>query len=355
MRVDTQMPVIDGHNDTLLNLYLVERGGGRSFFHRSDIGHIDLPRARQGGLAAGFFSLFVPQQANNIQGGFDITRSGKNIKVAPPVDFHYARDMTHALMASLFRLVSISGGQMKIVHNTDELTACMDTGTLAVIMHLEGAEAIDPRLEALEVFYQAGLRSLGITWSRPNIFGYGSPFIFPHSPDTGEGLTDYGKRLVKACNEMNIMIDCAHLNEKGFWDVVSLSESPLVVTHSGAHRLCQSSRNLTDSQIDAIGASGGIIGVTFFVRDLRPDGRIDENTSLKQIAEHISYIAGRIGIDHVGFGSDFDGARIPKDLGDVTGLPRLVAELQNQGFDREALEKITHKNWIRVLRNTWQN
>jgi len=349
------MPVIDGHNDTLLNLYLAERGGGRSFFHRSDIGHIDLPRARQGGLAAGFFALFVPQQTQNARVGFDITQSGKHIKVAPPIDFHYARDMTHALMASLFKMVSTSSGQLKIVHNTDDLTACMDTGALGVIIHLEGAEAIDKNLDALEVFYHAGLRSLGITWSRPNIFGYGVPFIFSHSPDTGEGLTDYGKRLVHACNAMNILLDCAHLNERGFWDVASLSSAPLVVTHAGAHVLCPSSRNLTDKQLDAIGESGGIVGVTFFVRDLRPDGKTDENTSLGAIVSHIDYIARRIGIDHVAFGSDFDGATVPKDLGDVSGLPGLVAQLHKHGFDRDALEKITHKNWIRVLRKTWGN
>ena len=353
MRVDMQMPIIDGHNDTLLNLYLPERGGGRSFFDRSDIGHIDLPRARLGGLAGGFFALFVPQQRQNTHGGFDITHSGKNIKVASPINFPYARDMTQALMASLFRMISASSGQMKIVLNTDELTDCMDTGTLAVIMHLEGAEAIDPHLDALEVFYQAGLRSLGITWSRPNIFGFGVPFLFPHSPDTGDGLTDYGKRLVQACNEMNILLDCAHLNERGFWDVASLSSAPVVVTHAGAHALCPSSRNLTDKQLDAIGESGGIVGVTFFVRDLRPDGKIDENTSLGEIVRHIDYIASRIGIDHVAFGSDFDGATVPKDLGDASGLPGLVAELQKHGFDRDALEKITHKNWIRVLRKTW--
>lgn len=355
MSVDIQFPVIDGHNDTLLNLYLLERGGGRSFFARSDIGHIDLPRAICGGLAGGFFSLFAPQPAQNARGGLGITQSGKSFHIAPPVDFHYAQGMTTALMANLFRLVKDSRGQVRIVHNTRELTTCIECGILAVIMHLEGAEAIDPHLDALQVYYQAGLRSLGITWSRPNVFGYGVPFIFSHSPDTGEGLTDYGKKLVQTCNAMNILLDCAHLNERGFWDLSSLSSAPLVVTHAGAHALCPSSRNLTDKQLDAIGESGGIVGVTFFVRDLRPDGKTDENTSLDEIVRHIDYIAGRIGIDHVAFGSDFDGATVPKDLGDAGGLPKLIDRLAQKGFDSDALTKITHKNWIRVLRKTWND
>ncbi len=348
------VPVIDGHNDTLLNLYLPERGGGRSFFSESDIGHIDLPRALSGGLAAGFFSLFAPQQALNIHGGRDIAFSGRNFRTAAPIDFRYAQDMTNALMASLFRIVSTSSGQVKIVHDTAELTGCITSGVLGVIMHLEGAEAIDPRLDALEVLYRAGLRSLGITWSRPNIFGSGVPFLFPHSPDTGEGLTAYGRDLVRACNALHILIDCAHLNERGFWDVASLTRAPLVATHSAAHALCPSSRNLTDKQLDAIKETGGVVGVTFFVRDLHPEGKTEENTSLVEIVHHIDYIASRIGIDHVAFGSDFDGAVVPKDLGDASGLPRLIEALEDHGFDHESLGKITHGNWMRVLEKTWQ-
>jgi membrane dipeptidase len=354
MNDDRQFPVIDGHNDTLLNLYLPERGGGRSFFDKSDIGHIDLPRAKQGGLAGGFFSLFVPPYLSNPKGAITITADGKNFRMAPPMDVHHARDMTTALMASLFRIVNVSHGRVMIVNTAQEIQECIQSGTFAVIMHLEGAEAIDPGLDTLEVFYQAGLRSLGITWSRPNVFGYGVPFLFPHSPDTGDGLSDYGKALVKACNELNILIDCAHLNERGFWDVARLTDSPIVATHCGAHALCPSSRNLTDKQLDAIKESGGVVGISFFVRDLRSDGKIDKNTPLFEIVRHIDYIAGRIGIEHVAFGSDFDGAVMPEELGDATGLPRLTEALSNHGYDNYALNKITHMNWIDVLKKTWR-
>ena len=111
-------------------------------------------------------------------------------------------------------------------------------GNLAAVLHIEGAEAIDPELEALEVFYAAGLRSLGPVWSRPNVFGHGVPFRFPSSPDTGPGLTDAGKELVRACNRLRIMLDLTHLNEAGFWDVAALTDAPLVATHSNVHALC---------------------------------------------------------------------------------------------------------------------
>jgi membrane dipeptidase len=146
---------------------------------------------------------------------------------------------------------------------------------LATILHFEGAEAIDPQLNALEVFYQAGLRSLGLVWSRPTAFGHGVPFAFPHSPDTGPGLTDAGKQLVRACNRLGIMIDLSHLNEQGFWDVAELTNAPLVATHSNAHALCASSRNLTDKQLDAIKESDGMVGLNFAVCFLREDGAND--------------------------------------------------------------------------------
>jgi membrane dipeptidase len=208
-------------------------------------------------------------------------------------------------------------------------------------------------LDALYVFYEAGLRSLGIVWSRSNAFGHGVPFRFPSSPDTGPGLTDAGRELVRTCNQLGVMLDLAHLNERGFWDVAKLSNAPLVVTHAGVHALSPSARNLTDKQLDAIGESGGVVGVNFHVSDLRADGRFDADTPLTETVRHIDYVVERIGIDHVAFGSDFDGALMSLELGDAAGLPKLVAALRARGYDDAALQKVTHKNWIRVLRSTW--
>src|SRR5439155_22438282 len=151
--------------------------------------------------------------------------------------------------------------------------------------HFEGAEPIDTDLDALEVFYNAGLRSLGLVWSRPNAFGEGVPFICPHSPDTGPGLTDAGKELVRACNRRHILIDLSHLNEKGFWDVVKLSDAPLIATYSNAHAVCNHARNLTDKQLDAIKDSRGMVGVNYAVNFLRPDGKRDDNTPIDQLVD----------------------------------------------------------------------
>ena len=282
--IDT-LPIFDGHNDTLLHLYYADRGGGRSFFTRSDKGHLDLPRAREGGFAGGFFAVFVrPDPAPPVstepaftktetdrpahdrsdccrvstEPAFTKTETGYEIELAAAVDPNYAQRTAIAVTAHLFRLEEEANGQVKVVRTADELTACLREGVLSAILHFEGAEAIDPELDALEVFYRAGLRSLGLVWSRPNVFAHGVPFKFPHSPDTGPGLTGAGKELVRACNRLGIMLDLSHLNEQGFWDVVKLSDAPLVATHSNVHALCPSTRNLTDKQLDAIKESAGI-------------------------------------------------------------------------------------------------
>jgi|SRR5579875_1265220 membrane dipeptidase len=357
MTATNALPIIIGHNDTLLSLYLPERGGGRSFFVRSDKGHIDLPRAQEAGLAGGFFAIFVPPESPGEAAPrltIKVTEKGYEIPMQAPIDPVYAQRVTIAMMASLFRLEAASAGQLKVVRTTGELETCVREKVLAAILHFEGAEAIGPDLDALEVFYQAGLRSLGIVWSRPNIFAEGVPFRYPHSPDTGPGLTNAGKDLVRACNDLGIMLDLSHLNEQGFWDVARLSNAPLVATHSNAHTISPSTRNLTDKQLAAIKESQGLVGLNFSVGDLRQDGRNDPDVPLAKVVDHIDYLVEQVGIDCIALGTDFDGTRVPLEIGDVTGLPRLIQVLRERGYDEEALHKLAYQNWIRVLNKTWK-
>ena len=350
--------IFDGHNDTVMNLYYPERGGGRSFFERTDKGHIDLPRARAGNFGGGLFAIFVtnddwlkgPPKEN-----VTVIEGGYSVKLASSVSIESAQAATHALKEKLFDLINKSEGQVRLACTVDEIEQSMREETIAVVLHFEGAEMIDTDFKALHEYYKQGLRSLGICWGRPNDFGCGVPFKFPSSPDIGPGLTDAGKQLVRECNQLGIMVDMAHLNEKGFWDVAGITNRPLVVSHSAAHALCTSARNMTNRQLDAIGESGGLIGVSFFKNDLRGDGELVPDTPLSALVDQIVYIAERIGTDHVALGSDFDGAPIPKELGDVAGLPKLVTALEQVGFDDIALAKICRENWLRVLKTTWKS
>jgi membrane dipeptidase len=337
--------VFDGHNDA------ITRADHRRFVDGRPEGHLDLPRMREGGMRGGIFAVFTPSLAENWT---PLERSDGVL------EFELADQVSHTTAAAYAagaagRLLKLERqGHIRLARSIGDIDAARDhDGPPAVVLHLEGAEAIDPGLEALELWYGAGLRSLGPVWSRPNAFAHGVPFISPSTPDTGPGLTDAGRALVRRCGELGILVDMSHLNEAGFWDVARSDAGPLVATHSAVHALCPTSRNLTDAQLDAIGASGGLVGIVFACPFLRPDFDDDADTPIALIAEHARYVAQRIGVAHVALGSDFDGATIPAALGDVAGIPALLDALATAGFSREEIEAIAWHNWRRVLSAWW--
>lgn len=339
------LPIFDGHNDVLTredhDMIVDGRTGG----------HLDLPRMRAGGVRGGIFSVFTSSPGSSASSS-SRTRGRPGLELLAPVGHAFAAADATAVAGRLLGLERL--GHVRVARRIGDLDAAHDQGgPPAAVLDLEGAEAIDPALESLELWYDAGLRSLGPVWSRPNDFGYGVPFASPSSPDIGPGLTDAGRALVHRCAERGILVDVSHLNEAGFWDVARLELGPIVSTHSGVHALCATSRNLTDSQLDAIGASGGLVGVVFACPFLRTDFADDPDTPLELIATHVRYVAERIGVAHVGFGSDFDGATIPAPLGDVSGMPRLLDALGRAGFSAEEISAISWHNWRRVLEAWW--
>jgi membrane dipeptidase len=342
--------VFDGHNDALSRLAKAGPDAPAGFLSGDGTGHLDLPRARRGGMAGGCFAVFTcgPDDADYASGAY-----------FAPVDRSRALDQALAQVALLLRLERASSGALRVVRAAADLdtdpTSSGSTGGdgVAAVMHVEGAEPIGPGLDELELLHAAGLRSLGLVWSRPNAFATGVPFAFPGSPDQGPGLTDRGRALVRACGELRILIDLAHLNARGFWEVAELSAAPLVASHCGAHALCPSPRNLTDDQLRAIGASGGLVGINFHVGFLRADGADDADTPVSAIAEHAAHVAELAGVDAVALGSDFDGATMPAALGDVTGLPAVLDAMRAAGFAESDVEKVGFGNWRRVLEATW--
>jgi membrane dipeptidase len=353
------IPIFDGHNDALLRLHM--RGGAEpvaAFLNGEDKGHLDLPKARAGGFAGGMFAIFVPSPKRKERAESDATPQANGSVIgsdpAPPaVETTEAQRVTFAMASLLFRIERESEGRVRVCRNAGDIERCLADDVLAAVFHIEGAEAIDANLELLDVLYEAGLRSLGPVWSRPNIFGHGVPFRCPSSPDTGPGLTDLGKALIAACNRLRILIDLSHLNERGFWDVAALSNAPLVATHSNAHAISPHSRNLTDQQLAAIGKTSGMVGVNFAAAFLRPDGRHDKDTPVDLIIQHIEHLLAHVGEDGVGLGSDFDGALIPAELGSAAGLQILGAAMRKRGFGEPLIEKLCHRNWLRVLARTW--
>ena len=344
--------IFDGHNDAIISM-IDYTPAGRDFLVRSENGHLDLPRALEGRLAGGLFAV-SPYPEREPENDLTITSDGYEVRYADALDPKDARRQVDGQLSAIKALVSRANGQIRLATNVADIRTSLNASAFAVVLHMEGAEAIDVDLSYLDALYDHGLRSLGIVWSRPNIFGYGVPFAYPRSPDTGPGLTDAGKRLVRRCNDLGIMIDVSHLNERGFWDVAALSTASLVATHTCAHTICPSTRNLTDRQLDAIRDTDGVIGFNLAVNDIRADGNLDDDTPLEIVVRHIEYLIGRVGIDRVALGSDFDGAVMPREIKDASGLPRLIEAMSKAGFDQADLRKFAFDNWLRAFGLTWR-
>ncbi|MCB8838333.1 dipeptidase [Aurantimonas sp. VKM B-3413] len=346
--------VFDGHNDSLLRLYVDgSQQAIDAFLAGTAPGHIDLAKAKAGNLGGGLFAIFPPspRDASILD---RMPKGGYQLPLPVPLETAVAEAATIGMVAILFRLERGSGGRFRVCRSVADIRAAWDAGAMAAVMHIEGAEAIDSDLKMLDVLHAAGLRSIGMVWSRNNIFAHGVPMRFPSSPDVGDGLTEAGVRLVRRSNELGILLDLSHLNEKGFWDVARLSDAPLVATHSNVHAICPVSRNLTDKQLAAIAESKGVVGLNFATAFLREDGSMDADTPIETMARHLDGLLERLGEDGVALGSDFDGAVIPAAIGDAAGLPALFDALEKRGYGRALVEKIAHGNWLGVLERTWK-
>ncbi len=351
MPEQSQPLIFDGHNDALLKLAVSGGLAAAPGFLTGRKGDIDIPRARAGGFAGGFFALYVRSPTSIYDKEDAMAKPSYDLPLSETVSQETALPDVMKEAAILLRLQEL--GAVRICRTAADIRAAMQQNVMAAVLHMEGCEAIDPDLEALEVFYAAGLRSLGPVWSRPTVFGHGVPFRFPSDGNIGPGLTEAGKRLVKRCNELGVMIDLSHLNEAGFWDVARQSDAPLVATHSNAHAICPHARNLTDRQLAAIAESDGMVGLNFAVAFLREDGQMRADVPMTTLLRHMDHIMEIVGENRLGIGSDFDGAMCPETIRDVAGLPVLRKAMRDHGYGEDLITRICHGNWLRVLEKTW--
>lgn len=346
----TDFPVFDGHNDLVLRLL---RGDvtAKGVAEGLPDGHIDKPRAQTGGFGGGMFAIFVPSPEDKALRHDEMRNPPYDIALPERVAEDAAAEWTERGFAALEDLQA--AGAVRICRTASEVAAALPGAEMAAVLHIEGAEGIDRDFARLHDWHARGLRSLGPVWSRETVWGHGVPFRFPSDPDTGPGLTEAGMALIAECNRLKIMVDLSHLNERGVADVARITDAPLVATHSNAWGVCPHSRNLTDRQFDMIRDSDGMVGINFASAFLRPDGRMDAEFGLDIMLRHFDHLLDRLGEDRIGLGSDFDGALVPEAIGDCAGLPALLAALRSHGVDDGLMAKITHGNWLRVLRTTW--
>jgi len=234
---------------------------------------------------------------------------------------------------------------------------------IALVVTMEGVEPLGQDLNLLRAFYELGLRSFGLTHARRNAAGSGG--IFKPSGSPGDGLTNFGRDVVRECERLGILIDLAHINPRGFEDIVELTSKPLIVSHTNVRKFCDIERNISDEQIKIVGQRGGVIGVNAILVSQDP-----EASTIDRYVNHIEHVIDLIGIDGVGIGFDFCeylfqqmSESVRADLAAKLTKPHFIPDLTNhsharnltrklieRGFSDEEIEKVLRGNWLRVLK-----
>lgn len=296
--------------------------------------HVDLPKMVEGGITAGFFAAYVPQQR----------RTPENTQAAT----ERARGMLHAIRAMG---TTRNGIAARVATTADEIDACKRDGVLAIVPALENGFSIGEDLGHLAEFRALGARYLTITHNGHNAL---ADAAIPRSdlgdfPAEHKGLSALGREAVAEMNRLGMLIDVSHLSRDGMMQAAQLSRSPIVATHSCVRALCDHPRNMDDEQLDVMRDVGGVIQITAVSAFIRPQAKPDAVT-VADFVDHIDYAVARIGIEHVGISSDFDGGGWFKGWKDASESPHLTVELVKRGYTREQVAALWGGNFLRVLR-----
>lgn len=228
-------------------------------------------------------------------------------------------------------------------------------GKISAILTMEDAAPLQGDMQNLYFAHEKGVKMLALTWNFPNEVGYPNyrsfvrgekPDMF--TPETAQGLTDFGFSLVEEMNRLGMVVDVSHLSDKGFYDVLSVTNKPIMASHSNARGVCKNVRNLSDEMLFALAKNGGVMGINYAAGFLCEDEEKGKQT-VDYAVKHIRYIHGKIGIEHIALGSDFDGIQTDIQLSDCSKTPSLLQALERGGFTTTEIEKIAYKNALRVF------
>lgn len=308
--------VVDGHCDSLGDYLMVKR----TLKDPNEGGHWDLVRAKEGNVALQFMAAFIESEYKPDRATY------RGIK----------------LIEAARRFINENTDSVFLITKKEDLIKLPDKHKVGIFLSVEGGEILGDSVFMIDTIFRLGIRALGLTWNQRNAIGYGV------GESQNKGLTSFGQRVIRRMNELGMLIDVSHLNESGFWDVLELSQYPIVASHSCAKALCSHPRNLTDQQLKSLSANGGVVGVNFnptFLTHNLPAKRED-------VVRHICHIAEVAGVATVGLGSDFDGIPdVPELLADATQYPSLAQDLIKAGFSKGEIEQIFNKNFMRLLKS----
>jgi membrane dipeptidase len=365
--------IIDTHADTTQRL--LDTGFDLASPPSGDNGHLDFAKAKAGNLGAEFFSIWVEPSEQN--------------------KGHYAK-RTLELIDSVYHQAERHPKQMMMAYSPVDIEKAHKQGKLAALMGIEGGHSIEDSMALLRDFYRLGVRYMTLTWSNTNEFADSSGDINDPKVQHHDGLTQFGREIVREMNRLGMMVDLSHVSDKTFWDTLTITRAPIIASHSSARALTNHPRNMDDRMLRAVGQNGGVVMVNFF------SAFIDENfrnayaaqskergaavqkaedewkaahpgeqvpyevgdrvgkewaakiprPPLKSLIDHIDHIAKVAGIDHVGLGSDFDGvSSLPEGIDSAADLPKITAELMKRGYTAEDINKILGGNLMRVFRD----
>jgi len=359
LRVHSAAVVADGHNDALGRIV-----SGEDFLNRSDRGHSDLVRFREGGVDAQVFAIWV------------------HPSTADP----YGRAL--AMLESLHVLDRRAGTALRVVRNRSEMDSAFSEGSLAAIAGLEGGHVIGNSRNKIIELYRRGLRCFGLTWNNSTSWASSSR---DETRNRKGGLTVLGKSFIRLMDSLGIIIDISHLGARSVNDVLAASRNPVIASHSCCAALRPHDRNLTDEQLRSVARKGGVVMINFVpsflragiprdaaarsgayrkrLRSIGASGGLRDSAALAardriiaearraglatilDVADHIDHAVRIAGIDHVGLGSDFDGIDYgPVGLGDAADYPYLTRELLNRGYSEAAIRKILGGNFTALFR-----
>jgi membrane dipeptidase len=347
---------IDSHIDTVQRVLVM----GEDLSKRWDVGHVDIPRLREGGIHAPFFALWVPVYFP----GAEAVRRTLDLRDA---------------MQSLFEAHK---DQIEMATTAADIKRIVKANKIAAFLSIEGGHTINDDLRVLRMYYQLGIRAMTLTHSRNNNWADSATDKPQHN-----GLTDFGKEVVREMNRLGMLVDISHVADKTFYDTLAVTTKPVIASHSSMRALSDVPRNVTDEMLWALAKNGGVLGITFgegFINPKDADAlraaieiettappmtgrtlddyaaedvrnlfgtRVKVAATVEDVADHIDHAVKIAGIDHVGIGSDFDGVSGPPNgLDDVSKMPALIEVLLERNYSERDLKKILGENYLRVIR-----
>lgn len=358
-QIHQDLIVVDGHNDVIVESILP----GKDIGKRIKTGHTDLPRLKEGGVDVQVFAVWS-----------DDKKWKKNA-------YKHANDQIDALE----KLIANNPDKIELAKSSTDIERINKEGKIVALIGIEGGNMIEERLDYLEALYDRGARYLTLTWN------YNLPWVTAAAMEVktkdkkGKGLTEHGKEIIRKMNDLGMMVDLSHAGEQTFYDVLSITSKPVLVSHSNAAALTPHYRNLKDAQLEALKKNGGVVGVNFYSEfldsnypkrvkklyykthkkdstnkelsigkmygSLSPKLKHEANAPFENVLKHIDHLVAKAGIDHVAIGSDFDGIESPpQELEDVTKFPVLTKALLERGYSKEDVAKIMGLNFLRVLK-----